>query len=172
MEAYRDGLVAAVTSPTGWFPVKIHFRAYELLRGGPWDPLAWGIPVRWVHIRRNDILRQAVSLIRARQTGAWSSTARARKPPHFDRDGITSAIDELRRSEVGWSALFAAQGVEPIEVVYEVLAANYQSEVDRVAGELGLPAAEIPSPPLARQADELSEEWVSRYLASTEGFAV
>jgi LPS sulfotransferase NodH len=57
-------------------------------------------------------------------------------------------------------------GVEPFEIAYEDLAANYESTVLSVLRYLDLPVAaslKVAPPRLQKQADDVTEEWVRRY---------
>ena len=71
--------------------------------------------------------------------------------------------------EQGWRELYREIGVIPIEVVYEELAnpEAYERSVRDVLEQLGLDSrfAQIPPPRTRRQADDVNEAWVSRYLS-------
>ena len=47
---------------------------------------------------------------------------------------------------------------------YETLAADYTAEVTRVLAGLGMDGVPIPPPPLRRQADAITDEWIARFL--------
>ena len=169
MVEYRDRLFQAVTTQEGRFATKVHILNHELFRGGPWDPMTWGVPVQWIHIRRRDAVAQAVSHVRAHQTGAWNSDVADARPPAYDRARLDTVIRRIHRASEVWRTMVAEEQLDPIEVEYEELASNYDAEVRRVVAALGLPDVPVPPPPLQRQADELNAEWAARYRAESDG---
>lgn len=169
MTEYRRRLLHEHTTGDGWFAVKIQWATLEAFRGSPWDPLTWGIPLTWVHLSRQDTVRQAVSLVRAQQTGAWNSELAGDGFERYDPSRITSAVEFLRRSDAQWRRLFAGQGITPIETTYESLAADYEAAVGGVLAALGMGHLAVPPPPIERQADATTEDWVTRYLAEQQG---
>jgi trehalose 2-sulfotransferase len=124
-------------------------------------------PPRYVWVSRRDRVRQAVSLWKALQTQAWAAD---------DGDGAGhepvysyQAIDHLRAliaaHDRAWVAFFDANGIEPLAVTYEQVAADLPGMVRSVLEHLDLdPAvADGVRPPMERQADARSDEWVERY---------
>jgi trehalose 2-sulfotransferase len=165
LERYRDIIVNQTTSASGRFATKMHWHAYAVFADGPLDPLTWGLPVDWIHLRRTDVLRQAISFVRARQTQEWFTGDPATGVASYDAPEIARMLDRLREWGRGWPAFFATSGITPLEVSYEDLAADYTGQVRRALDHLGLPTTPVPPPPLARQADELNEEWAARFVA-------
>lgn len=163
LERYRDIIVGDTVSPSGRFAVKMHWLACHAFEDGPLDPLTWGRPVDWIHLTRTDVLRQAISFARARQTRAWVAGAPETGVATYDGAEISRWVGRLGEWERGWQAYFARRGITPLEVSYEDLAADYPGQVRRALDHLDLPATPVPPPPLARQADELTEEWAARF---------
>ncbi|HEU5301971.1 MAG TPA: Stf0 family sulfotransferase [Acidimicrobiia bacterium] len=132
----------------------------------------WGVPVTWVLVTRDDHLRQACSLARARQTGWWEAgardSARPESSPRYDVDLIRESMAEIDAQEIAWDAQFAAQGVEPRRLRYEQIGADYEGSVRAVLTQLGVDATRVPPPQLERQADHLTEEWVRRFEADAD----
>jgi LPS sulfotransferase NodH len=126
--------------------------------------------LRFVHLRRDDTVAQAVSWARAEQTQFWhpgDRVAPGGQPPHFDRDLIGGLVDTITRHEAAWQAWFTHRGLVPHEVVYEDLATD-PSDVTRTVLEfLGLdPSAGAPiTVRNRRQADDLNADWISRFHA-------
>jgi LPS sulfotransferase NodH len=58
-------------------------------------------------------------------------------------EALRAELDEL---EAGWERWFAERGVEPLEVIYEELAADPAAETRRVLAFLGLPLDVEPRP--------------------------
>ena len=165
MVEYRDRILSQFTSPTGWFALNMQAGSYQGFRDGPWDPLTWDVPVDWIHLARNDVLRQAISQVRARQTGRWTADAPPGGAPRYDADAIARSMASLVLHDRMWRELFAERGISPIEVTYEALAADHAAQVARVLSGLGMDGVAIPPPPTRRQADATTDAWVDRYLA-------
>lgn len=148
----------------GWFGMKVHWHHWERFFVGPGrDPTAWLGPIRWIRVRRSDRVAQAVSWVRAWQTGAWIRAQPARLPAVYDRRSITARLADIDAGEAGWDAVMVGQ--QPIEVEYEALAADPIAVTRTVLGALGAPSARPGPPALARQADAVSAAWIERYRA-------
>src|SRR5690606_26628754 len=76
---------------------------------------------RFVWLRRRDLQRQAISLTKALQSGAWRSRSaqEARCRYVYDFPGIAWRISELRKQEAQWQAFFERSSSEPLIVYYE-----------------------------------------------------
>ncbi|MBA2530271.1 MAG: sulfotransferase, partial [Euzebyales bacterium] len=122
---------------------------------------------RYVHVRRRDVDRQAVSWAVAEATGRWGDRGEGDRPPEVAYD--FKAIEDCRRRIVAgdacWRALFRAVDTVPLEVVYEDLVADYRATVAAVAAYLGvaLRPSQVSPPRLRQQAGEGSERLVARY---------
>ena len=69
-----------------------------------------------------------------------------------------------------WQFYFAKNGIEPLELWYEDVAASPAAAVERVARLVGIPAPPLPEPSrltLRIQRDEVSEAWRARFLAES-----
>lgn len=169
MARYRDDVLASSMSPNGIASIRIHWDDFAPLAGTAWDPRAWDIDVSWIAITRSDVVRQAISYERASQSGAWTSRQAAHTAPAYDFTALHAQVDRMRQAAAGWSAFFAEGEVAPVAVRYEDLSEDYQGELQRVLRQLGIEGARTSAPPLARQADDVTEEWVARYEADLAG---
>lgn len=135
---------------------------------GAADPevLAAAFPgLRYVWLRRQDKLRQAISWWRAAATGQYALAAgqAAAEPPEFDRDGIGRLLWLAQTSEAGWRDWFAAHSIKPLQIVYEDLIQDVDRAARSVAGFLDVPlphGLEQVRPRLRRQADHHTERLV------------
>jgi LPS sulfotransferase NodH len=173
-------IVRAGRSPTGVFGAKVHWTQFDALLarlGGRAGPDAAVLdrhfgPVRIVYLDRRDSLRQAISWYLAIATNRWWSVTRDREPAAaaevaYDFDAIKSLWWLLRDSKLAWLAWFAANGIEPVTVTYESLAADYRGTLRSLTRRLGHQAPpEIPPPRLTRQAGDLTDRWVRAYRHS------
>jgi LPS sulfotransferase NodH len=122
---------------------------------------------RFVYLRREDTLAQAVSWLRAEQTTTWyiGDTGGNGKPPEYDAAGISHWRETIAAHNQAWLDWFASAGVTPHCVRYEDLAADLAGVTQGILDFLGLslPAGATIRPRHQRQADGLSREWISRF---------
>jgi LPS sulfotransferase NodH len=133
--------------------------------------------IAFIHLTRADKIAQAVSRVRALQSGLWhmgaDGTERERgaseATPGYDAPLIRQIVDELESDERHWSAWFATHGITPLELTYDALSADPAATVRQVLATLGLDparAADI-APRTARMADAQSAEWIARFHAES-----
>lgn len=121
---------------------------------------------------REDKDRQAVSWAIARATGHWADLGiKGPAPPvAYDFDAIHACRIEIDAAETGWRELFEVEGICPLTVTYEELAADYRETVAAVARHVGadLQAGDIPAPRLRKQSNEHSRWLLEQYLQERE----
>jgi LPS sulfotransferase NodH len=131
-------------------------------------------PVILTLTRRNK-LRQAMSLLKARQTGKYGSGGTAKGKAKYDQKALTNGIVEMVKREVRWERELRDSGYRPdLALVYEDHidpVAERQAVILRLAERLELadPAgalerAKIGGSTLVRQADETTEAWIDKYI--------
>lgn len=134
--------------------------------------LAFGAPL-YLHLSREDKVAQAVSLLRAEQTGLWhvfaDGTERERlksaQAPVYDASELLKLVSTLKRDDVSWTRWFAQQEVEPIRLTYEALSAKPQVVLKTVLSSLGLDPeiSRTVEPRTAKLSDSDSCDWVTRF---------
>lgn len=132
-------------------------------------------PLRYVHLSRQDRVAQAISRVRAEQSGLWHRSAdgseRERlgppKEPAYDAAHIASVLAEIDAAERGWQEWFSRHAILPVPLSYETLAADPAGTLARVLDALGLDpsAAAGLAPRTARLADAESAAWAARFRA-------
>jgi len=160
----------AGTTPNGVFAAKLMWAhlldlAERLGREPDAALLAERFPApRYVHVTRDDKVAQAVSLWRAVQTREWrAGDVVERGDAVYHAGGVGHLAARLAEEDAAWRDWFAAQGVEPLTIVYEDLAANPRAATAAVLEHLGEGPADIPEPPLRRQGDDRSARWAERF---------
>ncbi|MFG6191994.1 Stf0 family sulfotransferase [Nonomuraea sp. JJY05] len=128
---------------------------------------------RFVYLRRDDVLAQAVSWLRAEQTGTWyldnageaGGGAPGGRAPSYDAAGIRELIERIEEHNAAWERWFASSGVRPHQVRYEDLDADPAGVTRGILGFLGLdlPEGRAIVAGHRRQADELNTAWIERY---------
>ncbi len=133
---------------------------------------AFGPPL-YIHLSRRDKVAQAISLLRAEQSGLWHIAADGSVleggatpgPVAYDEARIAALVEELTGDDAAWSDFFAERGIAPLHLAYEDVAANPQGVLAVVLSALGLDpgVAETIAVPTSKIADETSAAWAERY---------
>lgn len=127
--------------------------------------------VLYIHLRREDKLAQAVSLVKAEQTGLWhvapdgTEVERLAPPaePVYDHARIAAKLANLEADDATWTDWFDAQQIRPLSIGYENLAAHPQKELTRICTRLSVPPPKSVKANLAKMADAVSEDWIRRF---------
>lgn len=176
--AWRDDVLAAGRSDNGVWGGKLMWNQVPLLiartrvgSGSLRTALTelLGEEPLFVHVYREDVVPQAVSMWRAVQTRIW----RDGHGPEFDpgRDeraeyharGIAHLAGILQEQERQWRAWFAREDIKAVEVGFRRLTSESTAVTAEVLDRLGLDPALAPPPPLKPQSNSRSREWVDRY---------
>src|SRR6266545_4855418 len=97
--------------------------------------------LRFVHLRRRDVVAQAVSWAKSLQTHFWhpgEAVALGGQDPHYDEELIGRLVATIERSETDWTVWFASHSIVPCAVTYEELAADPPRSAQKVLDYLGL----------------------------------
>jgi len=121
-----------------------------------------------VSVTRRRTLRQAVSYAKATQSRVWRAGLREHRRPRFNHLRIIKHLLFVAQEVEQWERFYQRHGIKPLNLVYEELDEDYGATMRRVIGFLGL-EADVPPRPLARQADQITEEWVDRSLGFLRG---
>ena len=127
--------------------------------------------IRFVHLRREDAVAQAVSWLRAEQTGTWyigdSTPGAGAREPRFDALGIQRYAECISQHNAAWEQWFSSFAIEPFVVHYEELCADLVGVTRGVLDflEIDLPAGRDIVARHQRQRDELSDQWIERFKA-------
>jgi LPS sulfotransferase NodH len=130
-------------------------------------------PVLYLHVSRDDKLAQAISLVRARQSGLWhrapdgTEIERLAPPqtPAYDFDHLSATLAELEAHDADWHRWFDAEGIDPLSLTYETLVENPAAALARICDALGQPAPDPATviPATARLSDAVNESWAARF---------
>lgn len=184
LASYARAIYGRRTTEAGYVGVKLHWDQVYRLRGetlgtAPLEP-EFGVSsdflerllpgARYVRVLRQDVNRQAVSYWLAHVTGTWVELdGRAprlpHRPPAYSFEGIERCRRLLENGELHWDRFLRANGIEPLVVVYERLAEEWEGTIRAVVRHLR-PEAEVPEcgpPGIRRQSDDLTEEMLERF---------
>lgn len=122
----------------------------------------------FIHLVRQDSLRQAISAVVATQTGTWRSIPdqqnAPRQDPAYDFDRIRSALALGAHCERSWQGYFQANQIAPQRLTYEGLVDRFAATLHELFAALGRSDAGVRPPRMRRQADHRSEAMVLRFL--------
>lgn len=131
--------------------------------------------VLFIHLSRQDKLSQAISMVKAEQTGLWhvapdgSEIERLAPPsePEYDFLRIRAKLDELETFDAKWVSWFSEQKIEPLRIVYETLSEQPDAAIRAICRELGVPepSPDTLIPGVAKLADAISREWIVKFWA-------
>jgi len=134
----------------------------------------------YVHLSRADKLAQAVSLVKAMQTGLWhvapdgTEVERLGPPqePIYDFERLRGEVAALEGYDAAWRLWFAEMEIEPLQISYEELSVEPADALAIVCNELGIAAPERENikPAVAKLADRVSEDWKRRYRRDLAAF--
>ena len=130
-------------------------------------------PLVYVHVSRRDKVAQAISLLKAEQSGLWhvaadgSERQRAAPPApvRYDADRIAELVGDLECDDEAWNRFFATHGIAPVRLEYEALADCPRAELQKVLVALRLPPelADSLSAQTSKMADRESVAWAERF---------
>jgi trehalose 2-sulfotransferase len=166
---YLDKLLACRTSKNGVFGIKVQFNDFEETLEFYPEALDRLSPVNYIYIERSDKIAQAVSMVKAMQTGMWAS-AKGRRPTvadvTYDKDMIARCLEKLEEQRAGWMRWFDANKIEPLQVPYETLAADPPKTVQKILAFVGAEndqPQEIHFRSTERQGDSTNKEWAEKF---------
>lgn len=125
----------------------------------------------FIHVKRNDLLGQAISLSIADQTKSWTSNQRPRREPIFAREDVARKITGISTANARFEEFFALNGIHPYRVGYEDFVGAPQKYIDGIATWLGRPSGRFSTERvrIRRQADARNLEWKQRFLDRSAG---
>ncbi len=127
----------------------------------------------FLYLKREDKLAQAVSCVKATQTGLWHMApdgseierTSAHREPVYDAGELRRQIEVFNGYERDWQQWFDDAAISPLSITYDALSKDPQSVLLGIFDLLGLDpdralGVELP---VAKLADETNLEWIERY---------
>lgn len=181
---YLEAVRAEGSNGTGCFGLRLMWsslpdlstRLEPLFPGAASDPArleaAFG-RLRYVYLWRGDAVAQAVSRLKAEQTGLWHRYADGRdreriKPPEpaiYDFARLAAFVAESETANAEWDHWFTQQAIVPHRIVYENLSADPRGTLAALLSALGKDPA--PAQSVAVRSGKLSDAesaaWAARF---------
>lgn len=127
----------------------------------------------YIHLSRADRLDQAISRLRAEQTGLWHRNADGTElerlgPPQevrYDATAIKRHMAVFAAQDEAWERWFEREGIEPLCITYDALSKDPKRVLAQVLSTLSLDPtiARAVVAPTAKLADSLSRAWRDRF---------
>lgn len=160
------------TNTSGWFSLKAHWnQLYEFERRLS-KPHTQMLDFNFaVHLKRKSVIRQAISMLIAQQSGSWISFHPRGAEPEYSRSKIQNHIVSINHSNACWADWFRRRSIPYKEYYYEDMIDKPDEMTQLIFKFLNLKHPE----PLShsqvqmpkKQAGELNETWYRRYLQDT-----
>lgn len=133
--------------------------------------------VLFIHLTRQDKVEQAVSYVKAQQSGLWHAAPDGRElerlsapqSPVYDPQAIRTQFQTMNNYERQWQAWFKAEKITPLQLTYADLSLAPQAVLCAVLDKLGLDpqAATNVLPAVAKLSDRTNHDWAKRFRAET-----
>lgn len=171
--ATRNGVSGSRMFWNGWSTLLQNARAaLSLSDSSDLDVLSelMGDDLRFIWLRRDDKLRQAISFWRAthpkEQFRYPTGPSESVNVPVFDYEKIEGFLRLVSDQDAAWLEWFEANHVSACEVMYEQFAANRRGVAERILDLLEIEhrSVNLPIPNVRQQADENTERYVSLFL--------
>ncbi len=130
----------------------------------------------FIHLTRQNKLDQAISLVKATQTGLWHKAPDgtelerlfAQQEPSYDAQAIAKHLAELTEMDANWVSWFREQEKEPVIISYEDLSASPAKVLAKLLGDIGVDSVDANgiNLPVAKLADKTNEVWATRFLVN------
>lgn len=162
IEFVTEQLKSLRTTPNGVFGFKCHFDQFQQL-SEQINVRSLFPRLRYIHVYRKDVLRQAISFYRAKASGIWSVYQDPRLKVKFDFSQIELAMNDICRKNAGWIKFFALSNNDRLDVSYEALMKNPLAQARKVARFVGVePTFQFQAPYTKPQRlrDPITESWV------------
>lgn len=165
----RAQLLRALTegrSSSGVYAVKLFASQYARVAKTLNLPASLPNP-RYVRLTRTDLLGQAISWTRARQTRRFRSIEVSHTPPRYDGGAIAQSLERILMENLAWDGWFAKNGLPCLSLTYEQIQQDARASLEQIARLADVDPvweADLESG-LEIQRDKINDEWRKRFLS-------
>jgi LPS sulfotransferase NodH len=152
------------TTANGIYGFKLFSGHFDFISGTDWLERLPGLC--FVYLERRDLLGQAISLVKAAQTGSYRASMKPLAEPAYDRGAIAFALQRLTLAQARWKMFFATNDLRPVLLTYGEVCEDPPAAVRAIAERLGIDVAGIASsaPAMRVQRDAGSDAWRERFV--------
>ncbi|MEL6554582.1 MAG: Stf0 family sulfotransferase [Cyanobacteria bacterium J06621_11] len=164
---YSRSIAEAFSGPLGYFTSKVSSdQLFWLGKTGVFGKV-FQSPT-FINVKRKNVVKQAISLVIAKQSGKWTSLhpgTKSDKALVFDEADILKNMLQIHRSNALIDLFFSLHSITPITVYYEEIAENESYLTSLLEAELNctLTATYENTLPVKKQATNLNTEWENRF---------
>jgi len=156
------------TSPNGVFGAKIHYSNIKQLGG--FNQLVKLFPnAYYILLSREDVLRQAVSLSIASQTGVWIA---GQKPindnPKYDFKHIDNCLRQTILLNSSWRYILASNGCNYIEMNFDDVFNNLAQSIEKIACFINVEVdpENMPKEQVTKkQGNDMNSDWAKKFIS-------
>jgi LPS sulfotransferase NodH len=155
----------------GLFASKVGWQQLYFLAKTRMIPEVFAAP-RFIHVRRRDLLGQAISFVIAHQTGAWTSEQVPEREPVYDSVAIAEQMGRISDAAARFEQFFATFGFPHLDVAYEDFVKDKSGCVSAITTWLGLGSSTIKEEEshFQRQRNTINDEWRERFLTEHKAY--
>ncbi len=155
------------TTPNGIFSIKAHYSQTDTL-GGAAAFMAAFPDARIVHIRRADVLRQAISFSIAMQTGVWINEQEPMSNKvRYDESMIDACLRDIATQNSRWTTAIREALLPNISVEYENVCRDLPGTLRKIAAllDIDLPDDALPAAAQTQtqSVSERADDWIIRF---------
>ncbi len=170
-------LIEKSASKHGIVSIKLHYSQYQgMLTKHNFDIFSFLPNPRFFYCTRGDTLKQAISWLKAQQTGQWYHTRRKQNEPRYDFEKLNHIIQRVHEERHSWETFFSANNILPHRVCFESLVKDKADTVKDIISYLGYnfnddiyhQLQEISKP----QTDHLNKDWYQRYVEDSGQYSL
>jgi len=176
---YLNGLLATRSTPNGIFSIETCWG--DIVRFSSVDFFEYFKEAQFIHLRRRDVLSQAISLLAATESGVFhlrdgTVQGPVRSTPRKDPQEIlvtdqASTFAKLRKwiahiinFECATELQFAVRGIEPTRLYYEDMLENIESVVRKIVGLMEAGLAKTPASSFSRTSSPEALNVTGRFI--------
>lgn len=166
VDAQLDWILTKGASANGVYALKAFpFQLSAALRSA--DLFARLPNLAFVRLKRRDLLGQAISKVRAKQTGQYRASQAPKGEVRYDVNFIAQEMVRIACDEASWDIYFVRTSIAASTLYYEDVLVDPLAAANAVAaliGESGPFAIDMERVDLVQQRDEQTEEWRARFI--------
>lgn len=169
---YLETCLSWRTNTQGIFSLKAHWSQFQ-----PFLEKKIIIPylqkARFIYIRRDDLLGQAISYEIASQTGKWGSFEFESRKPVYDAEAIERRMVNIAQQNMAWTLFFAKNRFEKVDVVYEDFIKEKNNYIIEIINKIvpgfkrDLHESKPKPSELRMQRSVVNDDWREKFLAAT-----
>jgi len=155
------------STPNGVYGLKVLPYQFDLVQYYHWADV---LPLlQFVYLERRDLLAQAISYVRAEQTGVWNQHDPVQGKQEFNLEAIQQAIKLILRQKNRWEMYFSVNDIAPLRLYYEDIHEDILPSLCRIGDALRVripdTVAQQQLQAIDPQRDHITADWRESFLA-------